>query len=384
MSYLYKEILPLLELLGREIKILPAVGGAIEELQHPDQDEVDDNIVNKDLRLVDAFHEFPEPLPRAFYRPTPPLYRRDKHLFRFFIDGSIKTYFLGTGIEADRSFPIELSQIGAAVIKREANGTLKVLENKREILLLLPKYGGGISDTLWDKINELEKPEWLKIVDFTLPDPFSDSKKDPRDKAGAKARSEMHRMEIDLIKTTDSHRNEDSWLIIDGSVKFIEKEIWDHWANNPGPYIIGVAKSFKKDVVFKFGRRTQEHKDITNLLAELPHCHRTAVFKASEDGKVAFWYVRIREQREVDYPLMGVVKVEIPRPDGSPVPTELADLISRALVAERNVTPYGADRRWHNSLYPIYIAEQVIKNSFFSKEVILGSIRWTNFLSLRR
>jgi len=73
---------------------------------------------------------------------------------------------------------------------------------------------------------------------------------------------------------------------------------------------------------------------------------------------------------------MGVVKVEIPRPDGSPVPAGLADLISQALVAERNVTPYGAYRRWHCSLYPIYIAEQVIKNNFFSKEVLMGCIKW--------
>ena len=73
---------------------------------------------------------------------------------------------------------------------------------------------------------------------------------------------------------------------------------------------------------------------------------------------------------------MGVVKVELPCPDKKPVPSELADLISSALVAERNVTPYGLDRRWHCSLYPIYIAEQVIKNRFFSREVLMGCIKW--------
>lgn len=35
-------ITPLLELLGREIKILPATGGAVEDLQHPDQEEIED------------------------------------------------------------------------------------------------------------------------------------------------------------------------------------------------------------------------------------------------------------------------------------------------------------------------------------------------------
>jgi hypothetical protein len=118
-----------------------------------------------------------------------------------------------------------------------------------------------------------------------------------------------------------------------------------------------------------------QKKDITGILAGLPHAYRTAAFSAY-DGQVAFWYVRLREQREVDYPLMGVVKVELPRPDKSPVPAELADLISRALVAERNVTPYGLDRRWHCSLYPIYVAEQVIKSRFFSREVLMGCIKW--------
>ena len=33
-------------------------------------------------------------------------------LFRFFIDGSIRIYFLGTAIEGTRSFPIELAQVG--------------------------------------------------------------------------------------------------------------------------------------------------------------------------------------------------------------------------------------------------------------------------------
>jgi len=73
---------------------------------------------------------------------------------------------------------------------------------------------------------------------------------------------------------------------------------------------------------------------------------------------------------------MGVVKVELPRPDGSPVPADLADLLSSALVAERNVTPYGRDRRWHCHLYPIFTAEQAIKANFFSQDVLVGAIRW--------
>jgi len=373
------QVTPILDLLGRELKILPATGGAVEDLQRPDQEEIEDILVDAEANTVTAFAETPKPDPKNLYRHTPPICR-DKKLFRFFIDGSIRTCFLGTAIEGTRSFPIELAQVGAAVIERQQGGQLRIFKHKQKVLLLLPKENQGISDTLWSQIHKIDIPEFFEIVDFTFSDRSSsdklvDAKKDPRDKAGAKARSKMHKLEIELIKATDAARNEDAWLILDGSVKFVEEDIWDLWENSKGPYVIGVAKSFRKDPMFYFGKRPSQRKDISTILAGLPHEHRTVAFSTYDD-KVAFWYVRLREQKQVDYPLMGVVKVEVPRPDKKPIPTELADLISSALVAERNVTPYGLDRRWHACLYPIYVAEQVIKSRFFSKEVLIGTIKW--------
>jgi hypothetical protein len=366
---------PYLKLLSKEVKILPAVGGATEELLHPDIEEVEEAIVDRNIENVTSFGETPEPDPRCLYHPTPSLTRKQKNVYHFFVDGSIRTYFLGTGIEGRRSFPIEMAQIGAAVIERNEQGRIKVFRCQSKVILLLPKQNQGISDTLWGEIKRLPSSDYLTIVDFTLPDPLSDAKKDPRDKAGAKARSEMHKLEIELIQATDSLRNQDNWLILDGSVKFTDKEIWESWAQGSSPHLIGVAKSFRKDPMFQLGRGSVKRLDLNSLLAGLAYAHRTSVFSI-DDGRIAFWYVRLREQKEVDYPLMGVVKVEIPCPDKKPIPSDLADLLSCALVAERNVTPYGLDNRWHCSLYPIYQAEQVIKNRFFSKEVLMGSIRW--------
>jgi len=368
-------IVPIINLLGNELKVLPATGGAVEDLQHPDQEEIEDTVINKDVTTVNAFAETPEPIPPNIYRPTPPLSRSERPYYRFFIDGSIRTYFLGTGIEGRRSFPIELAQIGATVVERDGDGKIGIHSHLQQILLLLPKQNQGISDTVWDRIQRMNTPDYLRIVDFTLPDRLGDARNDPRDKAGAKARSEMHKLEIELINSTNEFRCEDKWLVLDGSVMFVEEDLWDLWKKMGRPYVIGLAKSFKKDPVFQFGRRSSERKDITSILAGLPHAHRTSAFSAY-DGKIAFWYVRLREQKELDYPLMGVVKVELPCPDRKPVDAELADLISRALVAERNVSPYGLDRRWHCSLYPIYITEQVIKNKFFSREVLMGCIKW--------
>lgn len=362
-----------IDLLGKEIKILPASGGAVEDMLHADPEEIEDILINREINTVTSFAETPEPDPQNIYRPTPPLPRNKRHLFRFFIDGSIRTYFLGTGIEGSRSFPIELAQVGAAMMKREDDGRLKVLHQHQKVLLLLPRQNQGISDYLWSQLNRLGKPDWLELADYTVPDKLADVRVDPRDKAGARARSIMHRLEIELIRHTDPLRNENSWLILDGAVKFIEEDIWNSWKTNP--YVIGVAKSFRKDPIFQFGRRATQRKDISSILAGLPYAHRTVSFSTFDD-KIAFWYVRMREQKNLDYPLMGVIKVEFPRPNKDPIAAELADLISSALVAERNVTPYGLDRRWHCCLYPIHIAEQAIKNKFFSKDVLLGCIRW--------
>jgi len=354
------------ELLGTSIKVLPAVGGVAEDLVRPDQEETDHALINREVNKITEFAETPEPDLEHIYRPTPPIFRPDNHYYRFFIDGSFRTYFLGTGIESGRSFPIMLAQIGAAVIRREDDGVLRVHAHENRLLLLVPGKGEGLSDTVWARLSGLKLPPGFFLVDYQQPNPLTEGHKDARDKASGVVRSEMHKLEVDLISSTHAHRDPSKWLILDGATKitgFVQ-----------APYIIGVAKAFSKQPEFHFGGQVRK-QDISMLIAGLPHCHRTAAFKAY-DGKVAFWYVRLREQKQVDYPLMGVVKVELPCPDQKPVPSDLADLISRALVAERSVCPYGLDKRWHCCIYPIHMAEQVIKRGFYSKDVLLGAVRW--------
>jgi len=61
------------------------------------------------------------------------------------------------------------------------------------------------------------------------------------------------------------------------------------------------------------------------------------------------------------------------------VDSELVDLISSCLIGERTVTPYGRDSRWHAHLYPISQAERVIKDRFYSEEVLKAAIKWPEF-----
>jgi hypothetical protein len=197
---------------------------------------------------------------------------------------------------------------------------------------------------------------------------------DLRNKAAGKIRFEMHRLEtkatLDKVATVPNGE----WVIADGSLCF--EPMLSQLCQSGSPRVLGVAKSFRRDPEFKVGRGIKGQRlNLTKLLAQLPNSHRTLAFGA-KNGKLAFWYVRIREQGVVDYPLMGVIKVELANPSQSAVDTQLIDFLSRCLVAERSVTPHGVERRWHACLYPIYVAEQAIKNAFFSREVIRASLRW--------
>ena len=364
-----KELVPALKVLSENLDILPATGQAIEDPQHPDQDEIEDKILAQGENIFDIILETPN---RELYRPTPPLFRKEKQLFYYFQDGSRRSYFIGTAIEGDRSTPIQISQIGAAVIRRESDGSIRTVISKNKVLLLIAK--NQISDEVWNQLKLVESVSGVsnfEIVDISEEDVLTgstSSTKDIRIRASDKAHSMMRRLEVDV--TSEVQRKEGEWLVIDGFLRFeFEKMIRQ-------PQIIAVAKSFSKEPIFHLGRGPGRKKlNIMSLLAGLPAEHRTCVFSA-QSGAVAFWYVRLRQQGQVDYPLMGVVKVELPNPSGEAVDTELVDLISRALVAEKNVTPYGKDRRWHAHLYPIYIAEQVVKNSFLSTDIIRHSIKW--------
>lgn len=359
------------DVLSSNLDILPAVGGAVEELLTPDVDEVEDMLINAENQTVTEFLEYPAPDPANIYRPTPPLYRAENHFYRYFIDGSLRTYYLATGVEGTRSFPIELAQIGAGVMQRHESGTVKPLGVRQRLLLLVPRGAFGISDTVWAQLKKMDSADGsFEVVDTTEKTaitPQEATRESLRTRAGGIARNRMHKLEIEMIERTAGLRNDGQWLILDGAVKldaFIK-----------APYLIGVAKNFRKDPEFRFGRGSSKRLDITSILAGLPYASRTTAF-STHGGKVAFWYVRLREQKQVDYPLMGVVKVELPCPDQEPVPAELVDLISRTLVAERNVTPHGRDSRWHCHLYPIFLAEQAIKATFYSRDVLMGMIRW--------
>ena len=359
---------PALKVLAQNVDILPATGQAVEDLLRPDQEEVEDTYLMRDDTRIDTLLEAPN---RQLYCPAPPLPRSQELVFRYFLDGSIRSHFIGTAVENERTTPVLIAQIGAAIVERDGEGNVHCARSKHQMLLLLAKP--QVSDAVWERLNTATKESNIELVDICEEaeqlSPLSGSA-DLRARAGGVANARMRSLESNLAQELGlgDERGDDEWLIVDGSLRL---------KGLPQiPRTVAIAKSFSKQPQFRVGRGPRRQAlPVTRLLMGLENAHRTAAF-SSRNGSVAFWYIRLREQGQVEYPLMGVIKVELANLGTEPVPSPLVDRLSRALVAERHVTPHGRDSRWHVHLYPIYLAEQVIKNGFLSQEVIRSAIRW--------
>jgi hypothetical protein len=287
---------------------------------------------------------------------------------------------LGTVLEHDCDTPILYAQIGACALRREDDGTVRVHELKTRHLLLAEWQ--QLSPQAWGSLQNLCPPNLVDLVD-TSPNQSGTIGTDPRSRANGIARFRMRSLEGEMMKPLLPLLG-DKWLIMDGSLMFdpirriLQSAQTQQLFQQQGgiPSVLGVSKNFRKDPQFSVGRGSRAMRySIYRLLAGLPDEHRTLAFRAL-DGQVAFWYVRLRPQGAMDYPLMGVVKCELATPSGQPPDSRLLDALSSALVAERSVSPHGRDRRWHAHLYPIYLAEQAIRNRFYSHEVVRQLMRW--------
>jgi len=304
----------ILRTISESVEVLPAVGGAEEDLERPDFEEREDQIFNKDESIFDTIFECDSSrrMP-SLYRQVPPIGRTKNHFFRYFLDGSFRSYFLGTLLENERETPVYFAQVGACALRREDDGTMRREFLQMENILLVGKE--RLSEALWTRLETLASETGIKLVDITEKDTISEtlSDFDLRNKAAGKVRFVMHNLESAVIQSVLPKLSNSSWLIVDGSLLFNPTLELLSKDGQIKP-VIGVAKNFRKDPQFVFGRGPRaERYSIYRLLADLRAENRTAAFSA-RDGRLVFWYVRLREQKHLDYPLMGVVKVELVNP----------------------------------------------------------------------
>ncbi len=355
-----------LELITKEAQVLPATGQAMEDLMRPDHAEVIDRLRTGEDRLMEVLLETPN---REPYIELRPIHRTELHPLRYFLDGSARTFFLGDVVEGNRRSPVHIAQIGAAAVYRKDNGQVNVASSVHRIVLMMDKNAVSFGDIVEEMVKKAGEPYGFHdVMEEDGETERTSPGKEPRSRAAHKAHHLMANEEEKLGRALEREREQ--WLLLDGS---LGKDLYS-WRDVL--HYFGVTKSFSRNYLFKLpGPRGGKIVNLYELLVNLPFSARTCAFSA-RSGKVIFWYVRLREQRHLDYPLMGVVKVEFPNPTGEAVPSELIDEISGALVAERQVTPHGKDVRWHAHIYAIYLAEQAVKNGFVSTEVLKAGLKW--------
>ena len=306
-------------------------------------------------------------------------------LFKYFLDGSRRTYkIVDFGTTDGKFLPIVAGQIGAAVCERQ-DKRLKKYYILRKNVIAIPDRMGGEFDRIAKRIPKIRIPK-NKANSVSIEQVLKYKVKDRPDipfenLAIAKIQTTMMDMEVSLIRQmVDSNKLEtDNMLMVDGSLQF--SGVGD--SDTIFKHVIGVSKSFNPNIPGLL--KSSKHKQIGNYLTNLEFGERTPVYVYEIEGKsrrnkktkIGAWYLRIRPRDKAKRPLDGIIKIEkiattrSQKEDGG-FDTDMINEISRSILLERNVTCYGNDPRWANHLYPIYLTELFLKNSFVSDTFFLN------------
>ncbi len=297
-------------------------------------------------------------------------------LFKYFLDGSRYTYKIADMQTTDGEYmPIIAGQIGTAICSRDIESRkMKKELLKRKNLVALYNH---INEEDYVEIEKVIKNCKINSVNF-YPIQYTissnKSKERPENAAIAKILSEMHEMEINALEEMVSNRklSSDRMLILDGSLQFLNNDIDDELFT----FVIGVSKSFNPN---QQGIFNSKEMHIATALTKLKFGQRTPVLKHEMKNcnrVIGTWYLRIRPEKLVKNPLDGIIKVEkiavTEEEKELGFDTDIINTISQALLCERNCTCYGKDSRWCNHLYPIYLTEKMLKESFLSEKVFLN------------
>ena len=310
-------------------------------------------------------------------------------LFTYFLDGSRHTYKVDDIAYRNKVFPIIAGQIGISCCKR-VNKNMQKHEFNGLLVIALPKtarksdWDKGFSfNSLRDKLNN---DPWLikngisfdRIISYkTTIDEFERIE----NKGIAAIHDVMIQSEIEMVsRLVSTHKiNAKHYLLKDGSLEFNVNHISNdrelRMFRNNFSHVVGVSKSFNpENCVDRNGRNNSD------VVVNLPLYHRTPVSMYDsprlEGMKYAVWYLRIRDKKYTTNAFDGILKIEkilVSEAElQNGIDTEEVDYISANLVNERNPVCYGADHRWANHLYPVYVTERYAKSRYLSDAMFLN------------
>ena len=287
-------------------------------------------------------------------------------ILQYFLDGSRRTYKVADVILDGHYLPLIAGQVGVAVVRRCRNGrAVEPLKDfcRCENILAFPDRAKADLETLTQKLSRPGTPEFKLVYYVVKPD------HDPVDLGIAAIMKRMQDLEVEAIASLADQRllRNDALLVVDGPLRFKEMR-GRRFDIVQFRNVLGLSKSFRPSFAIGKGRRRM---DVGSITSGLDFGERTSVFRTAEDDKsIGMWYLRIRPRRMMPNPLDGIVKIECyaidqeDKEDG--FDSDKVNVISAHLLQERNVTPFKADSRWANHIYPIYLAEKYLKSSFMS------------------
>lgn len=317
-------------------------------------------------------------------------------LFRYFLDGSRRTYKVDDMAYTNRVYPIIAGQVGVGCCER-VNGHMQPLKSNdkimfnRDLVIALPKKAKkddwDDDDLAFEYLRKgINKNSSLinRNLEIAKITPYS-TKVDIGEKIENKGIAVIQdymvekekSMVAELVKLGFLQPN--MYLLKDGSLEYQviqmnKKSELQRFRNNYR-FVVGVSKSFNPEFCFDKNKRNN-----SDMIAKLELFQRTPVSKYSSEriGNMYFavWFVRIRERNYTSSPFDGILKIEKILVNDDEIEngldSEEVDLITANIINERNPVCYGADKRWANHLYPVYVTESYLKSKYLGESMFLN------------
>lgn len=324
-----------------------------------------------------VYREFETPAAGREQLPVQDTGFRRPSLFRYFVDGSMRTTNAGYLVDPKQQFwPIFIAQIGVAATMLDDHEIGLETHTDTTVLFLPATTSKSDTHEARRRVKNAASDSRLPLrLDLKLYSTNNDEK--PIEAARKKIITTMHTMEIELIKQLAESRKvtREAMLMIDGSLQFYgnlerEKEAFRN--------VVGVAKSFDLNQKIGTGDRT---KEAGALVAGLRPHHRTPARRIKHRNlRIGAWYLRLHSG-DAHAGLMitdGVVKLEVfpdnPTSEDAKLDANRCNVISSNVLALRHPTTPRTDSRWASHLYPIHLTETYIKGRFRSDQVIRASL----------
>lgn len=295
----------------------------------------------------------------------------DVSFFKYFLDGSRYTYKIADmETPNDKYMPIIAAQVATGVCERNNKKLKRYKIMRKNVLMIYHIINKEDYNDIKKNIEKIKLNNTLFVVEKYRYKKNTEIR--PENLAIAKIQKIMMGLEIELLTemVESGLLKPDKMLVIDGSLQFMDKNADERLFTN----VIGISKTFNPNLQ---GLLKNQSQQIATVLTKLKFGQRTPVYKYPLDKNnrvIGAWYIRIREKMK--NPLAGIVKVEKiavgDKEKEKGFESGLINNISQSILLERNVTCHGKDSRWANHIYPIYLTEKMLKESFLSSQFFLN------------